>query len=105
MSNSEFIFNEKSRNLKDSVIGRFLDELSEHLTQSEYPWLITACKQWMEDWKTMPPGCKDIDLGAVITDSDKRHVFVKKVREVKSFIAEESIKQELDRILELIGTK
>lgn len=105
MSNSEFIFKGKSRNLKDSVIGRFLDALEEHLSQSELPWLKEACNQWQEDWKTMPPGCKDIDLDAVITDSNKKRIFEQEVREVQALIGEASIKQELNRILELVGTK
>jgi hypothetical protein len=102
MSNSEFIFKGISRNLKDSVIGRFLDELSEHLSQDECPWLINACNEWLYDWKTMPPGCKDIDLDAVITDSNKMRVFKTKVLEIQALISEESIKHELDRLLELI---
>jgi hypothetical protein len=105
MSNSEFIFKGTSRNLKDSVIGRFLDELSEHLRQDEYPWLKNACDEWQEDWKKMPPGCKDIDLDTVITDSDKKRAFKTKVLEVQALISEESIKLELDRVLELIDTE
>jgi hypothetical protein len=105
MSNSEFIFKGKSRNLKDSIIGRFLDELSVHLGHLDYPWLKSACEQWQEDWKTMPPGCKDIELDAVITDSDKKRVFREEVHEVQGLISEESIKRELDRVLELIDSE
>ncbi len=105
MSNSEFLFKGKSRNLKDSVIGRFLDELAEHISLSDYPWLKHACNRWQEDWKTMPPGCKDIDLDAVIIDSNRRHIFEEKVREIQESISERSIEQELNRILELIDVK
>ena len=103
MTNSEFLYKGNARNLKDSVIGRFIDELAARLNDSEEGWLRFACKQWTEDWKTMPPGCKDIDLDTVIVDDEKKHTFEKKVREIQSLISEESIKGEIGRILELIN--
>ena len=102
MSSSEILFRGKARNLKDSVIGRFLDELSVLLQETDLDWLKVACEGWQEDWKTMPPGCKDIDLDEVITSEKFRLAFDKKIREVQDIVTEESIKNELERVLELI---
>ncbi len=103
MSSSEFLYKGKARNLKDSVIGRFLDELAMLLQESELDWLQSACEGWQEDWKTMPPGCKDIDLDEVITEEVRRVAFSDKVREIQTLVEEESIKNELGRVLELVG--
>lgn len=102
MSSSEFLFRGRSRVLKDSVIGRFLDELSGLIQDTDLDWLKTACKGWQEDWKTMPPGCKDIDLDRFLLSEKLRLDFDKKVREVQDIVAEKSIKNELERVLDLI---
>lgn len=112
MSSSEVIFKGNSRCLKDSALGWFLDTLEEeiHMCHSEvaaYEWLDRACKTWQEEWREMPPGCKDIELDSFLTDLQKQETFyliVNKVLKKAEQVPEgpDFLVREITRIKELV---
>ncbi|MBE9078259.1 hypothetical protein IQ241_13310 [Romeria aff. gracilis LEGE 07310] len=109
MSSSEVIFNNRSRHLKDSALGKFLDILEEEICSQQFEnneskWLKDACRAWKEEWSEMPPGLKDIELDDFLTNSQRQEEFhrivnrilmkVEKVSEGAEFLVREIVRIE-----------
>lgn len=42
---------------------------------SEHNWLILACCSWMDEYETMPPGLRDIDLDRWLIAPERKEMF------------------------------
>jgi hypothetical protein len=112
MSSSEVIFREKSRTLKDSALGRFLDileeEIQENYCESDHEWVKKACMVWQDVWGEMPPGLRDIEFDEFLIDSHRQLLFCELVSSILEKVKDfpegaDFLAREITKIQELLA--
>jgi len=67
--------------VNDSQLGDWIkaitDTFDNLIAQDvDIKWLLLECDQWCEIYENFPPGLKDIELDNVLSDNDRKALFI-----------------------------
>lgn len=83
MATSEIFYRGKSKYIKDTALGLFLNLLEQQIElaslneSDKNSWILNAYASWEGTWTGMPPGCKDIELDEFLINEEREKEFLK----------------------------
>jgi hypothetical protein len=78
MAHSSFIFASEALDIRDDFLGSILSRLRSYADRSAPAdtWLRSAVESWLESFKVMPPGIKNVELQDWLTSDQRRGEFL-----------------------------